>query len=232
MSQDKKEYQIKGSPLIKFQSKERIDAFRKGTVYMKSLEYYRKREEETGENTVGDRFEAMAHANDGWIIVPGLGIHEKLSDALLKTSFSNSYVFCMLELPSGVELFEFDSMQKEKIAEFGDTALLITDRSEFLKRVQQAITQEGLKGYHGTVKYYNESSDCAEYWFSLIRNGMQGAAFWKRQIYAYQQEYRLLIEQPPTENDYYILDIGSIKDISVVLETDKALNAIAQSISY
>lgn len=231
MPEKGKAYQVKGVPLIKFQSKDRINDFRRGIIYMKSLEYYRKREEETGENTLGDRFEAMVHANDGFIIIPELGICEKLSDNLLNTSFSNSYVFCMLSLPLDTNTFTFDDVQKEKIADFGDTALLITDRVEFLNRVQKAIMREGLKGYHGMVNYYDESLDCVEYWMSLIQHGMKQAAFWKRQMYSYQQEYRLLIEQPPTEKDYYILNIGPIEDISVVLDTKQALNAIAQSCS-
>lgn len=219
--------QVKGIPMIKFQSEDKIDYLRKGKIYLKSLAYYRKREKETGDDTVGDLFEAMVHANDGYILIPELGIHEKLTDALIETSFSNCFVFCMLSLEDASKTFQFSDEQKEKILGFGDTALLITDRNAFLHRVAVALDRDGIKGYHGFINYYDETKDHVNYWASLIKNGINHVAFWKRERYAYQQEYRFLIEPPATENDYYELDIGDISDISVVLSAKEALNAMA-----
>ena len=42
-------FQIKGMPLIKFQDKDKIKSLQSGKIYAKTLEYYRKREEETGD---------------------------------------------------------------------------------------------------------------------------------------------------------------------------------------
>ena len=39
-------FQIKGMPLIKFQDKDKIKSLQSGKIYAKTLEYYRKREEE------------------------------------------------------------------------------------------------------------------------------------------------------------------------------------------
>ena len=39
----------------------------------KTLEYYRKREEETGDCEVGDKYEGMVHINDATIYFPDMG---------------------------------------------------------------------------------------------------------------------------------------------------------------
>lgn len=226
---NEKKIVIRGTPLLKFQSKDRIECFRKGTVYMKSLEYYRKREAETGDDTVGDLFEGMVHVNDGYIYIPELNVREKLSDALIRTNFSNCFVFCMLGLSPNITTFRYSEEQKKKIANFGDTALLITDQKEFLRRVTIAVLRDGLTGSHGFVTYGDEKTDSAAYWCSLLKNGMNYSGFWKRKKYAYQQEYRLLIQPPVVESDFYELNIGSIEDISELLTTEQALNSIATS---
>lgn len=225
---DARAIQVRGVPLIKFQNRDKIDYLQNGKVYLKSLAYYRQRERETGDDTVGDLFEAMIHANDGYVIVPELNVCEKFSDTLINTSFGNSFAFCMLSLSEDAKTFKFSEEQKEKILSFGSSALLITDRNEFFRRVAVALDRDGIKGYHGYINYYDETEDNAKYWVSILQNGMNHVAFWKRKRYAYQQEYRFLIEPPVTDTDYYELDIGSIVDISVVLTAEQALNAIAQ----
>ncbi len=221
-----KEIISRGLPLIKFQNEERIKSFQSGIVYMKSLEYYRKEEERSGDCTVGDLYEGMIHTNEATIIIPELGINETMYDALLNTSFSNSFVFCMLSPDLKTDKFEFTDEQKEKLLSFGDTALVITNREEFLKRVYFALEEHKIKGYFGKVTYYDETKDNFDVWQSLQTNGMSNIAFYKRMRYSYQQEFRLLIEPPETKDDYYKLNIGSIEDISVIIPSKDALKII------
>lgn len=217
---------LRGDPLIKFQDEQKIDALQKGVVYMKTLEYYRKREEETGDDTVGDLFEGMLHVNDGYAIIPELGICERLSDSLMRTTFSNSFVFCIFSILPNIPSFQYTDEQKEKMSRFGDTALIITDRYEFVRRVTMAVQRDNLKGLHGFVRYTNEDEDSAAYWISLLQNGLSYSAFWKRKRYAYQQEYRFLIEPPMVEADFYELNIGNIEDISVKVPATSALSGL------
>lgn len=217
---------LRGDPIIKFQDEWKIDALQKGIVYMKPLEYYRQREAETGDDTVGDLFEGMLHVNDGYAIIPELGICEKLSDRLIYTTFSNSFVFCTFSTLPNVSSFQYTGEQKEKMSQFGDTALIITDRYEFVRRVTMAVQRDNLKGLHGFVNYADEKEDSAAYWISLLRNGLSYSAFWKRKRYAYQQEYRFLIEPPVVEADFYELNIGNIEDISVKVPAARALNGL------
>lgn len=221
--------QIKGFPLIKFQDNDKIEKFQKGTMYMKSLEYYRKRERETGDTTVGDAFEAMLHVPDGKLIVPEAGEEIELGvDNLIPTTVSNSFVFCMFGIENSTKAFKFCEAQKKELRSFGDTALLITDRNEFVRRVNAAVEKQKLTCHCGFVTYYDETVNHINLYIDLMR-GMHNIAFWKRKMYKGQQEYRFLFENVPVEagKDYYELDIGSIKDISVVLPTTDVLNAMA-----
>lgn len=222
-----KAIQTVGAPFIKFQDRDKIEYFQNGKIYFKSLAYYRQREQETGDDTVGDVFEAMFHVNNGFLCIPEIGMFEKLDDTLINSCFANHYAFCMLSLFEDKYEFKFTNEQKEKILRFGDSALLITNRSEFLHRVAIALNREHIKGAHGFVNYYDETADNSEYWFSILRSGTQNIAFSKRKRYSYQQEYRLLIKPPITETDYLELDIGNIADISTIFAAEQALNAIA-----
>lgn len=215
-----------GAPFIKFQNRDKIEYLQNGKIYLKSLAYYRQREQETGEDTVGDLFEAMFHVNDGFLLIPETNTLEKLDDSLINSSFGNYFAFCLLSFPEEEKSFAFSDEQKSKILDFGDSALLITNRSEFLRRISIALDKEKLTGYHGPINYYDEANDNLNYWRSILKNGTQEVGFWKRARYAYQQEYRILVKPPVVEKDFYELDIGSIADISTILTAKQALDAI------
>lgn len=223
-------YKLNGAPLIKFQNKNRLESFQKGIMYMKSLEFYRELERKTNDTTVGDSFEAMIHINNGTLSIPEKDVTINLSDELITTSASNSFVFCMFGVNPNTEQFQFTDEQKEKLLEFGDSALLITDTFEFIRRVEEAIKRDNLKATHKFVKYFDETIDNVNYWVDLLKHGINEIAFSKRKIYECQQEYRFVIDKPTTENDFYELNIGDISDISVILSAKEALSSIAKSL--
>ena len=120
--------------------------------------------------------------------------------------------------------FRFTDEQKENIESFGNTALLILDKDEFLSRIRKAAQKAGYELYEGFVRYYDETQDSLNLIMSLL-TGMQNIAFWKRKKYYYQQEFRLLVHAQNCEKEHIELNIGDIRDISKVLETSKLLNA-------
>ena len=141
--QEKFHFQAKGMPLIKFQDADKIKSFQSGKIYAKTLGYYRKREEETGDCEVGDKYEAMIHINEATIYFPDTGETVAVNDDLLKTSESNDFVFCMFGVNPTEEKFRFTDKQKEKMLSFGDTALIVLDHDEFIHRVKVAAEQAG-----------------------------------------------------------------------------------------
>lgn len=216
--------QIVGVPLIKFQSEERIKSLQQGKIYMNTLAYYRKLEEETGDVRVGDSFEGMFHVKKGELVFPDEGEVIELNDELIKTSYSDGFVFCLFGVKPSIEKFEFTEDQIREITGFGDTALLILDVPEFERRIIKAAKAEGFEIYKGFVKYYDETRDSASVMIPLL-SGMHNVAYYKRKMYEYQQEYRFFVYAESDKRDHLELEIGDISDISRMMKTSSMLKA-------
>lgn len=220
--------QVKGTPLIKFQKAKRIQELREGTMHFCSLKTYRDKAKQSV--AIGDDYEAVLHFNEAMLVIPqedGSSIMEKIDNELLKTSHSYDLAFCMFGINSKNEHFQYTPEQREKMREFGNTALLITDADEFYKRISSALVKEGISlenSHCGFVKYYDETIDSVERIVELFK-GMHNIAFQKRQKYAYQQEYRFLLPNSDESKTEFDLYIGDISGISEVISTDKALRS-------
>lgn len=219
-----KEHLIVGAPLIKFQDKDKIAEIQNGKIYMKTLKWYREHENASGNTIVGDEFEALWPVQEADIIFPELNEIVRLKNDALKTTFSDDFVFCMFSMYANKSFFEYSEEQKNELTSFGDTALLITDRNEFIKRMYAAAKRENIKMYSGFVNYYSAEHNNCDMICSLME-GMQNVAFWKRKKYCLQQEFRFLLHSVNTNEDHYVLDIGNIRDISIALKSNSVLNA-------
>lgn len=215
---------INGFPLIKFQDEEKIQKIQQGKIYMKTLSWYRKHEAANGNTVVGDELEGLLHFSNAKLFIPDLNEHISIDNEAIKTTYSNDFAFCMFCVNPKLQDFRFSEEQKKDLRSFGDTALIITDTNEFIKRILLSTEKLGIKCYHGIVNYYDVNVDNANMIFSLL-SGMHNVAFWKRNSYALQQEYRFLLHNVQTDNDYFILDIGDISDISISMKADFALKA-------
>lgn len=224
---EKLHFQVKGMPLIKFQDADKIKSLQAGKIYAKTLGYYRKREEETGDCEVGDKYEAMIHVHEAIIHFPDTGEVIHLNDDLLKTSNSNDYVFCMFGIYPSIENFNFTDKQKEKMLSFGNSALIILDSDEFVRRVIIKAEKEGYKVHFRPVQYYDPSIDSGNMLISLL-SGMWNIAFWKRDSYVYQQEVRFVFTPGNEAVDHIELDIGDISDITEIIPAKVALSAIVK----
>lgn len=223
-----KRIEAKGTPLIKFQSADRIRSLQQGHLYAKTLQYYRDLEEETGDADIGDEFEAMLHVNEGHVLFPDTNETIELADTLIPTSNSDDFVFCMFGINPALQNFTFTDEQKKKMLSFGDTALIILDRDEFINRVLKAAKDKGYEAHFGAVKYYDPSKDNGNLIIALLK-GMWNISLWKRKRYDYQQEGRFIFTSGNGE-DHLDLDIGDISDISMVLSASEVLSAFVEKI--
>lgn len=217
--------QIKGVPLIKFQSEDIIDQIQKGKIYANSLSYYRKLEDSKGDKRVGDQFEAMLHVNEGRLISKETGEVFELKDILIPTAHSNDYAFCMFSCDHTRMPFSFTEEQKSELLAMGDTALIITDNMEFQRRVKKAAKAQGFDAYFNYVRYFDESEDNANMLASTLQ-GVWALAFWKRKEYSYQQEARFVFSPYKEGAEHIELDIGDISDISYKAYTYSVLDAL------
>ncbi len=214
-------FYFKGIPLIKFQSRDKIESLQNGLLYAKSLSYYNELEE-TGDKQVGDSYEGELHIANG-AIFDNMGNKVcDLTNIKLKNPFSSNPVFCMYCAPKGISTLSFTEVQKDKFKNFGDTALVIFNNKEFERRVRIAAERENIKMVFQRVQYYDPKYNDYHLLMS-IQNKLYNIVFWKRDIYKYQQEARMLFITDSNVKDHIILDIGSIKDISLVIDTKELL---------
>lgn len=216
--------EIKGFPLIKFKDEEIIRRLQSGNVYLNNLKWFRDYENESGDMIIGDSYEGMLHISDGELRISETGDCRKLANSLIPTVASNPFVFCMSYIDPQVNNFEFNALQREEFSKFGDTALLILDSYEFISRIRNKAKEKGYNMHFGKVHYYNENIDSGDMWISLMR-GTYNIAFWKRRIYKYQQEFRMVIDNENYNEDHIELNIGDISDISKVFTSEQILNS-------
>ena len=213
-------------PIVKFQNKEIIEKIQSGKMYLKNLEWFREKERQTGDMTIGDLLEGMLHISEGYMQIydsDGKVIEcVPLTDSAITTSFSNAFVFCATNIFPDENGHVFADNQKPVFKEFGDTALVIENKGEFIKRIYKAAKELGYEVFYGVVNYYNKDEDNANMHISLL-HGMHNIAFWKRDTYKVQQEFRIVLWKKDANKDYIEFDIGDISDISKVISIEEAL---------
>ena len=213
-------------PIVKFQNKEIIEKIQSGKMYLKNLEWFREKERQTGDMTIGDLLEGMLHISEGYMQIydsDGKVIEcVPLTDSAITTSFSNAFVFCATNIFPDENGNVFADNQKPVFKEFGDTALVIENKGEFIKRIYKAAKELGYEVFYGVVNYYNKDEDNANMHISLL-HGMHNIAFWKRDTYKVQQEFRIVLWKKDANKDYIEFDIGDISDISKVISIEEAL---------
>ena len=131
---------------------------------------------------IGDLLEGMLHISEGYMQIydsDGKVIEcVPLTDSAITTSFSNAFVFCATNIFPDESGHVFADNQKPVFKEFGDTALVIENKGEFIKRIYKAAKELGYEVFYGVVNYYNKDEDNANMHISLL-HGMHNIAFWK-----------------------------------------------------
>lgn len=209
----------KGPLLIKFQSREIIESLQSGLVYMNGLGVFINMEEQEEDDEVGDRMEEQIYST-AYVLPSGsaCGLRLKVDDG------TDNYVFCLFYVSENQESFRFNDMQKKKILKFGDTALVIKDFGEFIHRTVNAAKDKGYEMHHREVSYYDENDEMNMEVTDCLTRGLCNMAFFKRERYQHQQEYRLAVNKERTGEDHVELDIGDISDISVKVSTEQILD--------
>ena len=208
----------KAPVLIKFQSKEIIDSFQSGTVYMNKLNRFIEMEELEDNHEVGaymeNKFFSMAYE-----------LPDGTPCNFISTTEDNrdNFVFCLFCIPADSYQFQFSSEQKEKLPKFGDTALVIQNFHEFILRATDGAKKKGYELHNRKVTYYKENCEMPIEVAKLLTEGLYNFSFLKRSRYSYQQEYRLAVNIEKIDKDHIFLDIGDISDISYQISTKQLL---------
>lgn len=229
-----------------FSKEEYKDGFLDGYLFMNTIDYFRKYEEELDCN-VADRFEALTgwlHPHDVILTLEVNGEKYTLNpeDMAAPTTISmkkhdNANVYCMTQLHShdvdmscvkGEEeeqlLKEYFTLPKES-ENLGEYLVIIVNPVDFLERVkvavQRLVDKNEMQYYQAKqVIYYDENSS------SLTLSNDMDAPFYKQSKYAHQSEFRLCLIRDNQVNEPFTLNIGSIRDIATEIRTEEFNNLI------
>ncbi len=138
---------------------------------------------------------SIMNDNNEWVPIRGI-INPLLSN---NANRPNINLFCLHAIKNTNEYF-FD----DRNLEFGDSAIVIYDIKEFIKRFKSAVKANGYNLYQGPVAYV--SSD--------THDGPMGP-FRKFDQYSYQHEFRFALVG--AEVKPITIEIGDIRDISFVI---------------
>lgn len=228
------------SMLMKFGSEENLKKLQGGQLYMKNLKYYVDLEKTTDDEDVGDKYDGQMVLQDVKISMYTIDTNEFIAQfdapaASMNLGYLECPVFCMFmfDFRNHVEeklegelltvKYQFTEEQLAKMPNFGDSVLIIKNGDEFIKRVKKGLLDAGYGFTRDLVQYYGFNN--IEH-LKQVQKDNSRIAFWKRDKYAYQQEYRILIHD--FVDDFLSVNIGDISDITDLLKTDELLNTYVE----
>ena len=217
-----------------FQKQEHAEAFLRGEMFANRLSYFKKIESHDGR---GDEDEGaiMPQLDDLTLTLESSNLDTGEVDSITLTAedlaapptirprwFDQINVFCMYAAHiGGFQGISIDNLQDfkrqleipEKYTKLGKHAVVITNTTEFFKRVKFAADRAGYGIYWKLVTYYDPEigTPPARWDIETIFN--------KRKEYEYQREFRFAIDTRTEGCSHIILDVGEINDIAVRIDT-------------
>jgi len=192
---------------LKFGSRDHIEQFVQGTLYMNTLDYFAEMEEKEVGDPRCDSFEGVGRTipADGAVLSVKIGEEFQpvahLTGAIKwrPTEGIKANVFCMYALrPPDTSVFV-----DERNFRFGDTFAVLIDGEEFLRRVRTAAESCGHTLFYRLVEYFDEET----------YTGPVGI-FRKRSAFRYQSEFRIALV--PGVNAPYPFGVGDLSDITQI----------------
>jgi hypothetical protein len=209
-----------------FREEAHADLFMKGQLYLNRVSYFKKLEgEDDGRSDSNEAVSVWWQRDNLEITFSPPGSEKiKITAADLAGPVSMSFdfhshfhVFCLYAMTTtGSETFEnpddcLAAMKKqlqvdERCFALGPFAVIVR-KAPFNKQVQAALQRNGQWFRGDLVKYYDNDT-----FHGVI--GPKEAPFWKQKRFAYQQEFRIVVETGTEGDDPITIDIGDISHIS------------------
>ena len=196
-----------------FEKEEYLEQFLHGKLYLNNLQYFRESEKHPSRV---DPYEGSIWLNAGIqltsvytgekIIIP----KRDLDDIQMYTNLTkhvNLFCMCKIYIPEHVKGGKQRISIPNEILVFGKYGVLINHFTEFTNRIKAAIIKNGhYKMGLGHVRYNDRSPEDPNSPKTL---------FHKREMYKYQNEYRIAVLTAPEKHDHLMLEIGDLGDIAI-----------------
>lgn len=217
-----------------FQQSEYADAFLRGAMFANRLSYFKKIE---GHDGRGDEDEGaiMPQIENLTLKLESTNLETGEVDGVTLTAddlagppimrprwFDNINVFCMYAAHiDGFQGISSDGLQEFKsqleipwgYTRLGRHAVVITNTTEFFRRVKHAADKAGYGIYGKLVSYYDPEIGTPPARWDIE------TIFTKRKEYEYQREFRFAIDTRAAGCCPITLDVGEIKDIATRIDT-------------
>jgi len=200
--------------LVKIGKREHLDDFRKtGRMRMPQLATFQSMEDDVGRGDRHDGLTAWLQPDQCKATFAGIALEGMIKPIMIShDDTALHHVYCLhaitsLRLPAVLEQ-QAPAIEPENF-KLGTHALIITNVTEFTNRLQTAARSANINLQAGPVEYVDPDT----------YHGAIGA-FRKFRSFAYQSEWRVLVD--PTGSDIFWLQLdGGIEDISIVVESDQ-----------
>lgn len=194
---------------LKFGEEERIrDLYENGTIYMNTLEYFRKLEDQElrGDNREGDV--KVVNSLPGTIKIPDIErefnyqkVHYRIKPEPLLGNIYSLYCISSHGFPNTVNI-EIDKNNFR----FGSHCLMIKDCRYFLDRMEKALNTLDQPFKHGFVKYYDKDEVSKDL-----------TTFDKPLEFEYQKEFRFFVDNDVIEPIKF--QIGSLEGYAEIFNS-------------
>ena len=215
----------------------KLESLQKGNLYMNTLRFFKRLEEETKIKGMGDK-------NEGSMILSELRI--KLYDYVTKklvyegpasTSATTmeedlqKHVFCMSYLDfdclkiieEGTDfvktIFSFSDEKKKDFEESFGKYVMVISCADFINNVRKAFEKENIVWAGDKVKY----SDFSINYMNRLEdymNNRSGKHFWKDKCFEKQKEYRVIVLNRDSD-DSIQFNIGDLTSCSFITTTEE-----------
>ena len=199
--------------LLKFGSEENIlDLFENGTIYMNTIEYFRKVED--GELR-GDKYEGVSriiNSLPGTFKIPGIDREFNYIKAHVREAHNevigniySLYAISSKGFPNPLD-FEFD----KRNLRFGTHCLMIKNLPYFFKKIEKELKKNNYKFHHNFVDYYDK--DEVNRKITLFEKPLE---------FEYQKEFRFYVED--NQMQPIKIQIGSLKKYAEMFKIEDML---------
>ena len=215
-----------------FENKEHADDLIKGRLFLNRLSYFKKIEGDDGrhdenEGAIMLQIEGLTLKMESRDIDTGelhtFTVTDFASPPVLRPEwFDHIHLYCMYAghtgefqriSPDNIEDFRRQLELPEDAEKLGRHAVVIINVPEFIRRVGDAISQEGYGIMTQLVKYYDP-----EVGSPPVRSEVE-TIFTKRKKFADQSEFRIAMDTRTVGCDPITLEIGQINDIAYYTNT-------------
>jgi hypothetical protein len=189
---------------LKFGKEEHIkDLYYNGTIYMNSIQYFRKIED--GELR-GDMYEGISRIKNyppGQFEIPTLGFKGNYLALQIRQSYEtvlgNIYSLYCISSRGWDDPKDFKIDEKNK--RFGSHCLLVKDNVKFLSLIEEKLKELNVKFRHNFVEYYDK--DKVDRAINLFEKPLE---------FENQKEFRIYVER--ISDKPFIFSIGSLTEIA------------------